>query len=79
MTSRMRPFKKFWPGNVCGFSNFPSNFRNAMMLPENDSEPMSVANSIVTARTAVMPSWLLRAPQKFQARDQRRGPAAQAR
>ena len=29
-----------------------------MMLPENDSEPMSVANSIGTATNAVMPSRL---------------------
>ena len=55
MTSRMRPFKIFWPGKVCGFSNFPSSFRYAMMLPENESEPMSVAKSIETAMNAVMP------------------------
>ena len=42
----MKPFKMFWPGKVIGFSNFPSSFRYAMMLPENDSEPMSVAKSI---------------------------------
>ncbi len=29
-----------------------------MMLPENESEPMSVANSIVTAKNGVMPSGL---------------------
>ena len=58
ITSRIRPFRKFWPGNVCGFSNFPSSFRYAMMLPENESEPMSVANSIGTAMDAVMPSRL---------------------
>ena len=46
ITSKIRPFRKFWPGKVCGFSNFPSSFRYAMMLPENESEPMSVANSI---------------------------------
>ncbi len=27
ITSRIRPFRMFWPGNVCGFSNFPSSFR----------------------------------------------------
>ncbi len=58
ITSKIRPFRKFWPGNVCGFSNFPSSFRYAMMLPENDSEPMSVANNIGTATDAVTPSRL---------------------
>ena len=58
ITSKMRPFRKFWPGNVCGFSNFPSSFRYAMMLPENESEPISVANSIEPAMKAVMPSRL---------------------
>ena len=50
ITSKIRPFRKFWPGKVCGFSNFPSSFRYAMMLPENDSEPMSVANSMGIVR-----------------------------
>ena len=56
ITSKIRPFRKFWPGNVCGFSNFPSSFRYAMMLPENESEPMSVANSMGTGMNAVMAS-----------------------
>ena len=48
-----------------------------MRLPENDSEPMSVANSIVTAKNVVMPSSCWRV-SKFQARDQRRRAAAHA-
>ena len=80
MTSRMRPFRKFWPGKVCGFSNFPSSFRYAMMLPENESEPMSVANSIGTAMNAVIAfgGCATSVVQKFQARDQRRRAAAEA-
>ena len=54
ITSKIRPFRKFWPGNVCGFSNFPSSFKYAIALPENDSEPMSVANSIEPAMNAVL-------------------------
>ncbi len=57
MTSRIRPFNKFCPGNVCGFSNFPSSLRKAMMLPENDSEPISVENSMGRApETAIVPT-----------------------
>ena len=58
ITSSTRPFKKFWPGNVCGLSNFPSSFKNAIILPENDNEPMSVANNIGTAADTVTPSRL---------------------
>ena len=55
MTSRTRPLRMFWPGKVYGFSNFPSSFRNAMKLPEKESEPMTVAKSIETARNVVTP------------------------
>ena len=27
ITSKMRPFRMFWPGKVMGFSNLPSSFR----------------------------------------------------
>ena len=65
-------------GERVRFFKLTFQIQNAMGLPENESEPINVANSIVTAKNVVMPSGLLARFQKFQARDQRRRAAAHA-